>query len=158
MTRATFQAAELADVEAMARIRAESWGTVAYWQARIPSYMSGELNPHHALAPRHVITAKEGGTLIGFIAGHLTRRYDCQGELEWIDVATDRRRSGVGSELLRGLAAWFAVQHATRVCVDVDPGNVAAREFYFRHGAESLNANWLVWLDISNLIHGSYTK
>lgn len=155
MAHHTFQPAELADIDAMARLRAEGWGTIPYWQARIRSYMSGELNPQHALPPRILITAKEGTDLIGFIAGHLSRRFDCQGELEWIDVASDRRRSGVGAELLRRLATWFAQQHATRVCVDVDPANVAARAFYSRHGAESLNAHWLVWADITNLAHGA---
>jgi len=31
--------------------------------------MSGEHNPQHALAPRTVIVAEIGGTIVGFIAG-----------------------------------------------------------------------------------------
>jgi GNAT superfamily N-acetyltransferase len=90
--------------------------------------------------------------LVGLVAGHLTRRYECHGELEWIDVVRERRRSGLASELLRRLAAWFAGQNAIRICVDVDPANTTARRFYSRHGAETLNEHWLVWNDIKTVL------
>ena len=90
----------------------------------------------------------------GFIAGHLTRRFSCDGELEWIDVVRERRRSGIASELLRVLAAWFVEREALRVCVD--PGNAVARFFYARHGAEALNQHWLVWSDISVVLRAAH--
>jgi hypothetical protein len=93
MAHDTFQSAELADIDAMARLRAEGWGSIPYWQARIRSYMSGELNPQHALPPRILITAKEGTDLIGFIAGHLSRRFDWQGELERARANVIERRA-----------------------------------------------------------------
>jgi ribosomal protein S18 acetylase RimI-like enzyme len=83
------------------------------------------------------------------IAGHLTRRYACDGELQWIYVIPKRRGSGIASELLRLLAAWFAEQKASRICVDVDPANTTARRFYTRRGAANLNEHWLVWHDIN---------
>jgi hypothetical protein len=36
--------------------------------------------------------------------------------------------------------------------VDVDPDNRAGRSFYARHGAVSLNAHWLVWNDIRDVL------
>jgi D-serine deaminase-like pyridoxal phosphate-dependent protein len=45
--------------------------------------------------------------------------------------------------------AWFAQQKASRICVNVDPANTAARRFYTRHGAEPLHEYWLVWNDLS---------
>ena len=98
--------------------------------------------------PRINYVALEGESLVGFVAGHLTRRYACHGELQWINVVPEWRGKEIASELLRRLAAWFAEQKASRICVDVDPANTAARRFYTRHGAEDLNPHWLVWNDI----------
>ena|SRR5436190_7745809 len=84
-----------------------------------------------------------------FIAGHLTRRFGCDGELEWLDVVAECRRTGVAGELWRALATWFAGHQARRICVDVDPQNAPARAFYRKHGAQDLNAHWFVWPDTS---------
>lgn len=70
--------------------------------------------------------------MVGLVAGHLTRRHACDGELEWINVIPERRGGGIASALLRKLAAWFAEQKASRICVDVEPSNFAARRFYKR--------------------------
>jgi GNAT superfamily N-acetyltransferase len=144
-----YRQADKSDVPAMARLRATRQGTEENWRMRISSYMDCEHHPQHALMPRVIYVALEGDSVVGFIAGHLTRRYACDGELEWIDVVAAHRRSGVASELLRLLAAWFSGQNARRICVNVDPANIVARRFYARHGAEPLNPHWLVWNDIS---------
>jgi ribosomal protein S18 acetylase RimI-like enzyme len=143
-----YRQADKSDIPAMARIRAGEWGTEEYWRVRISRYLDRELHPQQALMPRVIYFALEGDSLVGFIAGHLTRRYACDGELEWINVIPERRGSAVASELLRLLAAWFAKQKASRICVDVDPANTTARRFYMRHGAGNLNEHWLVWNDI----------
>jgi GNAT superfamily N-acetyltransferase len=137
------------DIPAIARIRAAEGGEEEYWRIRISQYLDCKLHPQHALMPRVMYVALERDSLVGFIAGHLTRRYGCEGELEWINVITPSRGGGTASELLRRLAAWFAEQKASRICVDVDPANTTARRFYTRHGAEKLNDCWLVWNDIS---------
>jgi len=137
------------DIPAMAQIRACEWGTLEYWTGRIGGYLSGTHHPRQALVPRVAYVALEGKTLVAFVAGHLTRRFQCDGELEWIHVVAEHRRSGIASDLLRLLAEWFIAQKAPRVCVDVDPTNLAARRFYIRHGAIDLNAHWLMWNDIS---------
>ena len=143
--------ANLADVGELARIRAAEWGTQPYWHTRISGYLRGELHPRESPPPRVVLLASEDGVLVGFIAGHLTRRFGCDGELEWLNVVPERRRAGVASELLRALARWFEGRQAQRICVDVDLQNVAARAFYRQHGAEELNPHWLVWRDITTL-------
>jgi GNAT superfamily N-acetyltransferase len=142
----SYREANQADVPALARIRAAEWESEAYWTARILGYMAGEVHPREALPARVIYVAVEDDAIIGFIAGHLTRRFDCQGEIEWIDVIRERRRSGIASELLRLLAAWFVQQKALRVCVD--PGNAVARQFYARHGAVDLNRHWMVWENV----------
>ena len=140
------------DIPAMAEIRAREWGTLEYWTDRIAGYMTGTLHPQQALPPRVAYVALAGSTVVGFIAGHLTRRFQCDGELEWINVVPEHRRSGIASALLRLLAEWFVGQHALRVCVDVDPANEAGRCFYRRHGAVDLDPHWLVWNDISVVV------
>jgi len=83
----------LADVRRLARLRAAVWGTEQYWHDRIGGYMRGELHPQQALAPRVVLVAEGGEDIVGFIAGHLTRRFGCDGELEWLDVVAECRRN-----------------------------------------------------------------
>jgi ribosomal protein S18 acetylase RimI-like enzyme len=139
------------DISGMARIRAEEWGTEEYWTARISGYLACRVHPQQALIPRVSYVAVEQDSVLGFIAGHLTRRYGCDGELEWINVARDRREEGIASKLLLLLASWFAEQKVSKVCVNVDPSNSAATKFYVRHGAQRLNDHWLVWDDMSSV-------
>src|SRR5580693_5117995 len=143
---------ERSDIPAMARIRAAEWESETYWNDRISRYLDCELHPQHALMTRVIYVASEGDSLVGFIAGHLTRRHKCDGELEWINVIPERRGSGAASGLLRLLAAWFVEQKALRICVNVDPANTAAQRFYRKHGAETLNEHWLVWNNITAVL------
>src|SRR5437868_9441951 len=149
-----YREADKSDIPAMARLRAAEWETEDYWRTRISGYMDQELHPRQALNPRVLYVAVEEDLMVGFIAGHLTKRFSCDGELEWIDVVRERRRSGIASELLRVLAAWFVEREALRVCVD--PGNAVARLFYARHGAEALNQHLLVWRGISVVLRAAH--
>ncbi len=132
----------------MARLRADEWGTQDYWKARVAAYLDGELHPQKALAPRVSYVAVDGDVVVGFIAGHLTRRYACDGELEWINVIPEYRGKSVAGELIGLLAGWFAERDALKVCVNVAPENTTAVRFYMRHRAERLNEHWLIWKDI----------
>jgi len=143
-----YRPSEKDDIAAMARIRAAEWGGVEYWVHRISGYVAKELNPQHALASRACYVAAHENAVVGFVAGHLTHRYGCDGELEWINVIPEWRGTGAASALLRLMANWFIQQKAFRICVDVDPSNAIARAFYTRHGAKPLNRHWLVWPDI----------
>jgi ribosomal protein S18 acetylase RimI-like enzyme len=133
----------------MARILTGGDDREEFHRNRMARYLAGDHHPQQALMPRIIYVALEGDSLVGYIAGHLTRRYACDGELQWIYVIPEHRGSGVASELLRLLAAWFAEQKASRICVDVDPDNSVAQRFYRRHGAVDLRQYWLVWDDIS---------
>ena len=146
--RCKIRVARQADVPAMARLRAANLPSEEAWTLRIASYLAKEHHPRHALLPRICYVALAGEALVGYIAGHLTRRYDCDGELQWINVIPEHRGTGVAAELLQRLAKWFVKQKARRVCVDVDPANIPARRFYAKHGAQTLNPHWLVWPDI----------
>ena len=146
-----YREATVDDLPAMARIRAEDWETEEYWMNRISGYLTGDHNPQQALGPRIIYVALDGEVIAGFIAGHLTQRYACSGELEWINVIESYKRKGIASNLFRLLASWFIFHKAYRVCVDVDPTNLNARKFYKRHSATELNKYWLVWDDIRGI-------
>ena len=165
MANLVYRQATPDDIPAMAEIRAADWGTEEYWRERIRLYLDAEHHPQHALPPRIAFVCADAKRVAGLIAGHLTRRFGCDGELEWISVRPEYRgRSvpapvvgqgqdvGVASELLRRLAEWFVSHDARRICVDVQPSNHAARHFYSRHGATDLKPSWLVWEDISRLL------
>ena len=141
-----YRRATVADVPVMAHLpqKGEAGGDP---EDRMIRYLEGEHHPQQALMPRAMWVAEMDGSAIGYTAGHLTRRFDCDGELQWIYVVREHRRNHVASELLKLLAQWFVDRRALRVCVNV--GDEAARPFYFRHGATDLRAHWMVWDDIS---------
>jgi len=146
-----YRQAKETDTSAMAQIRSKEWGAEEYWKTRIELYMRGEHDPQKALKPRMLYVALQNSAVVGFIAGHLTRRYECDGELQWINIMAEERKTGIASALLRLLAQWFVSQHAFKICVDVDPENIVARNFYIRHGATELNRHWLVWNDVRSI-------
>jgi ribosomal protein S18 acetylase RimI-like enzyme len=78
--------------------------------------------------------------------------------VQWIHTASESRRIGVASELLRLLAKWFVEQKALKVCVDVDPSNTAGLKFYQRHDAVDLVPHWLFWNDIRSVAEQSRTN
>ena len=113
--------------------------------ARMAAYFAGDHHPQQALAPRVGYVALDDDRVVGYIAGHLTRRHDCQGEVQYLYVAPAYRRLGVASALLELLADWFTRQGARRVCVNVNLESPAAAPFYRSHGAEPLSKFWYVW-------------
>jgi ribosomal protein S18 acetylase RimI-like enzyme len=137
------------DIVAMAILRAETWGSEEYWQARIRGYLEGKHSPQQALAERTAFVAVADTTISGFVAGHRTRRFGCDGELEWINVSSQHRGRGIADRLFGAISAWFVEQRALRVCVNVAPENAIACRFYARHGAVPLNAYWMIWEDLS---------
>lgn len=143
-----YRRARRSDIPAMAEIRAGDWGTEDYWRERMLQYLTRRLDPREALSPRTCFVSLDGDRVVGLVAGHLTRRFGCDGELEWISVRPAYRGRGVALELLRRLGKWFVAHHARGVCVDVEPTNHAARRFYAGCGATELKPHWMAWKDI----------
>jgi GNAT superfamily N-acetyltransferase len=137
------------DVPAMAELRSASGWTGGASAETMRRYLIGEHHPQRALPARAAFVALAEGALTGFIAGHLTTRFGCDGELQWLLVAPAWRGSAAAPGLLQVLAAWFAAQRAARICVNVALENVGARRFYARCGAVDLSEGWMVWPDIS---------
>lgn len=139
-----------ADVDAMARIRSEGGWEEGAPAERMGLYLAGRHHPQHALPARSMYVAEdyEDNAMLGFVAGHLTTRYSCDGELQWIYVLPEHRGSGVADALLQRMNEWFLSNDARRICVNVDPRNQVARRFYERNGAQELNEYWMVWQDL----------
>ena len=147
-----YRQAAKSDVPAMARIWSAAGGEGGTSEDRMARYLDGKHHPRHALMPRVIFVASDGDSLVGYAAGHLTRRFRCDGELQWIYVLPERRRAGIASELLRRVAEWFVERRVVRVCANVDPANTTALHFYARHHADTMNDQWRVWEDISTVL------
>ncbi len=117
---------------------------------RMLPYLLGEHHPQQALPPRAMWMALDGDSPVGYIAGHLTRRFGCDGELQYLYVLPAYRGGEVAAGLLRRLAGWFVEQGARRVCVDV--GSERGGRFYARHGAKHLRKHWMVWEDVGEVL------
>lgn len=149
------QRATAADVPRMAESR-NADPDAGPADGRMAAYLEGRHHPQLALAPRVAYLATVEGVVAGYIAGHLTRRYACDGEVQYLYVSPVFRRSGVASMLLRELAEWFQMQGAARICVDVNEESPGARPFYAIHGAQPLRPHWLVWPDIRTVLAGHH--
>jgi len=143
----TIRPGELTDIPLIAAIRAQEWGTESFWTDRIGLYLSGEHSPQEALPARAAFVAMDGTKLVGFVAGHRTRRLGCDAELQWVNVVEEKRGRGIADGMMAKVGTWFVEQNAVRVCVNVDPGNTAARKLYARCGAQPVNDLWMIWED-----------
>lgn len=104
--------AEQADIPAMAVIRAQEWETEAYWVSRIGAYLCAEQSPQQAGRARSVFVTVDEPTVVGFVAGHQTRRFGCDGELQWINVARERRGQGIAAQLIVRMGEWVCLRRA----------------------------------------------
>ncbi len=81
-------------------------GVIPY-DGRMAAYLEGYHHPQKALLPRVGYVAVADGTVVGYIAGHLTTRNACAAEVQYLFVSPDYRRNGIGTALLKLMAAWF---------------------------------------------------
>jgi GNAT superfamily N-acetyltransferase len=145
-----FGVATSADVPAMAACRLTD-PAAGPADPRMAAYFDGKHHPQEALPPRVGYVALVREAVIGYIAGHLTTRHGCAGEVQYLFVVPEFRRRGVATALLRLLADWFCKARALKVCVCVDADSPAAKPFYESAGASPFRRFWYGWDDISVL-------
>jgi GNAT superfamily N-acetyltransferase len=141
--RIRYRVATSADVPAIAACRLPE-----STDERMAAYFDGHHHPQQAQQPRIGFVAEEDDRVVGYIAGHLTTRHGCRGEVQYLFVMPAYRRRGVATTLLRLLARWFEREGAVRVCVCVDAESPAAVPFYERAGASPIKTYWYGWDDI----------
>lgn len=137
------------DVPMLAKFRSANNEEQIFWEQRITGYLKLTHHPQKALQQRVIFVAEDEKKIIGFIAGHLTQRFNCDGELQWINVIETYRNKGIGFKMICVLNKWFIQHNAFKICVD--PGNEFARRFYKKYGAENLNNHWLFWKDVKEM-------
>ena len=119
---------------------------------RMPAYFRGEHNPQHAMTPRIGFVAVDNGTVVGYIAGHLTTRHGCAGELQYLFVASAYRRRGIGTALIRRLASWFQFRNANDVCIALAADSPKeAKPFFESLGATPLKKHWYHWEEVGRV-------
>lgn len=91
-----FREATTADVAAMTQCRLED-PTLYPADPRMAAYFDGRHHPQQALLPRVGYVALAENQVMGYIAGHLTTRHGCGGEVQYLFVAP--AFAGVGLEL-----------------------------------------------------------
>jgi len=138
-----------ADVPAMAACRLTD-PNAGPADPRMAAYFDGQHHPQQALLPRVGFVASIDEEIVGYIAGHRTTRHGYSGEIQYLFVAPDRRRRGVGTALVQRLAEWFAETGASNVCVCVDADSPAAAPFYASLGASPFKRFWCGWSDLTD--------
>ena len=121
------------------------WVALAEEQTQYDSHVLGERNrsvvadelSRHAVTDRLVI-ATEDGEAIGFVMFALDRAsYEMdvtQGIIENLYVRPEFRNDGIGSELLATAERQLDKRGADTVVLEAMDANMAARQFYRRHG------------------------
>ncbi|WP_224484523.1 GNAT family N-acetyltransferase [Robertkochia aurantiaca] len=135
-------------LEDLARICASELGNYHYWIQRLDGYLNLEGNTQFARNKRIVYVAVEKGKPVGFIAGHLTSRWECDGELQWFFCHSALNRTFTTEKLFTLMRNWFVNQGVKSVCVNVEPDNYRIRDLYSSFGAKVLNDQWLIWKNI----------
>ena len=125
---------ELAGMDPLSRvIRADGFGRAS--TNRMVSQAGGSFGC--------LFVAVADGSVVGFAAGVLRDRpqeeiYEVipfhDGEVIELYVVPDRRRQGVGTNLLRACEGWFLDHGCGAVHIEVFAPNTSAVEFYARHG------------------------
>lgn len=78
------------------------------------------------------LLASEGGKLLGFILGDVTRRGS--GHLVTLDISPEARRTGLATTLLEALQERFRALSCRAILLEVAVNNRPALAFYKKHG------------------------
>ncbi len=139
--------AHAADIEAIARLHAESWRATYRgmyrdeyldgpvfddrrnaWQGRLTSPRPGQ----------YTVVAENGDGLAGFACAFADHDAKWGTLLDNIHVAPERKRAGVGTMLMRDVAFWAERERpAVGIYLWVIEANAPARRFYERLGARN---------------------
>jgi [ribosomal protein S18]-alanine N-acetyltransferase len=99
------------------------------------AYSAGEMRRYLSLETREAIVAESDGEIVGFCLGH--RAPHDIGRIITLDVRSDRRRSGLGRELLTSTILRLASAGARETVLEVDERNQGAIAFYKELGFRS---------------------
>ncbi len=110
----------------------------AYVSGLTPAYCREKWGRFLSDGQGRVWTAYDGGAFLGFAAGMPDAELPGTWYLEALHVAETARGRGVGSALIRAMAASAAEQGFAKMSVCIIRGNEGAEKLYRRLGAEHL--------------------
>ena len=149
----TIRRAHSSDCRAIAELHAASW-RFAYRGALSDDYLAGDIvSDRNRLwnarlsepsADQYVAVAERDGVLEGFACVFFREDKAWGSLLDNLHVRQDTHRRGLGSTLLRDVAAQCAVQARTAgLYLWVLQDNTRAQRFYAHHGARNIGAD--IW-------------
>jgi GNAT superfamily N-acetyltransferase len=118
---------------------------------RWETYFNGT-SPASSKPPRVIYKAVTGGTIIGYIAGHLTNRYGLDAEIQSFFITKEYQRNGTGKQLLKMFLEWLLIQRVKSLCAGINPVN-KYQAFYLKYGGKYLNEHWIWWEDVEELLN-----
>lgn len=116
------------------------------WQ----TYFAGQ-SPASSKPERIVLKAVENDKIIGYMAVHLTTRYNLDAEIQSFYVLKDEQRKGIGCKLLQEALNWLAEFKVKSLCVGIFPEN-PYKAFYLKYGGEYFNEHWIYWKDVEVIL------
>lgn len=154
--------ATISDIEELAKVEIESkiasipeivTGIDIDYAARLQrwhTYFKGE-SPKSSKPERLILKAEISEKIVGYIAGHLTTRYEKDAEIQSFYMLKEHHRNGIGKTLLNRFVQWALNQHAKSLCVGIAPEN-KYQAFYLKYGGQNLNPHWIYWDNLQDLI------
>jgi GNAT superfamily N-acetyltransferase len=94
-------------------------------------------SPQSSKPERIVLKAVEKGKIVGYIAGHLTTRYEMDAEIQSFYILKPYQRTGIGTALLGRFIDWLASKGSKSLCVGIASNN-KYKAFYLKHGGLTL--------------------
>lgn len=139
--------ADTEDIDAVARLHAESWRT-AYRGYYRDAFLDGPVYDDRLSVWRdrltspvrnqHAIVAEDGGAIAGFACAFGDDDPKWGTLLDNIHVDPERKRGGIGTRLIREIARWADHEYpGSGFYLWVLEGNAPARRFYERLGAQN---------------------
>jgi ribosomal protein S18 acetylase RimI-like enzyme len=117
------------------------------WQ----TYFKGQ-SPQTSKPERLVLKAVNNDSkVIGYLAGHITIRYNLHAEIQSFYVLRQMQKQQTGTNLLTEFVKWLINMNAKSLCVGIRPEN-KYKAFYVKHGGQYLNEYWIYWENVTQLL------
>ncbi len=117
------------------------------WQ----TYFNGQ-SPQTSKSARVVLKmVNNDGKIIGYLAGHLTTRYELDAEIQSFYILKEMQNQNIGTNLLTEFVKWVIKMNAKSLCVGIKPEN-RYKAFYLKYGGQFLNEHWIYWDDTTQLL------
>jgi ribosomal protein S18 acetylase RimI-like enzyme len=117
--------------------------------SRWSTYFKGQ-SPQTSKPDRLILKAVINNKIVGYLAGHLTTRYNLDAEIQSFYILKQQQRLGLGKKLLTEFAKWLVSKNVASLCVGIASTN-KYKAFYIKNGGQYLNDHWIYWTDIKEL-------